>query len=92
MEDGVDCGGGGAVEGGEGHAVVATVGQQLNQVVSRHHTCWHQTLETHLRLFVKLFLKITTNLTSFLIIVNIDLREYILTLFTRITDYEVHKH
>ena len=48
LEDGVNCGGGGAVEGGEGHAVVATIGHQLDQIVSRHHTCWHQTLETHL--------------------------------------------
>ena len=41
LEDGVYGGGRGAVEGGQGHAVLAAVGHQLDQIVSRHHTCWH---------------------------------------------------
>ena len=55
LEDGVDCGGGGAVEGGEGHTIVATVGHQFDQIISRDHTCRHQTVKTHLRNWVKYF-------------------------------------
>ena len=38
----VDGGGGGAVEGGEGVAILLAVGHQLHQVVSCDHSCWHE--------------------------------------------------
>lgn len=47
LQDSVDGGGGGAVEGGECHTVVAAVLEQLDDVVASENAGRHNTVETH---------------------------------------------
>ena len=47
LQDGVDGGGGGAVEGGQGVAVSAAIFKQFDEVVSGDHAGWADSFQTH---------------------------------------------